>query len=181
MSDDDRRCEHACFVAWVTRLVRAERPRLAAIARAEGLGDAEALDAVQEGLITFLGLPAAAALIDQDGDGARMLATVVRNAARNLRRRHHRARPHDGEPDQLPAGDDTLAAIARAEERLAMSACVAALGEGAQRVVMMRLLDELSGDEVAAQLGTTPGNVAVMLHRAREKLRLCLEDAEVTP
>src|SRR5262245_18804851 len=100
-------CEHACFVGWVTRLVRAERPHLVAAARAEGLADADALDAVQDGLITFLGLPAAAAIVDRasatlrvaarpgeagafdrDREGARLLATVVRNAARNARRRH---------------------------------------------------------------------------------------------
>jgi RNA polymerase sigma-70 factor (ECF subfamily) len=107
--------------------------------------------------------------------------TVVRNAARNARRRHHRARPHDDELESLAAGDDTVSRIARAEDRLAMSACVAELGEGAQRVVMMRLLDELSGDEVAAELGTTPGNVAVMLHRAKDKLRACLAAADVRP
>jgi RNA polymerase sigma-70 factor (ECF subfamily) len=178
---DHSQCEQACFVSWVTRLVRAERPRLVAAARAEGLGDAEALDAVQDGLITFLGLPDAGALVEQDRDGARLLTTVVRNAARNARRRHHRARPHDADADELPAGDDTLARIARAEEQLATSACVAELGETARRVVMMRLLDELSGDEVAAELGTTTGNVAVMLHRAKEKLRECLAAAEVKP
>ncbi|HTJ43750.1 MAG TPA: sigma-70 family RNA polymerase sigma factor [Kofleriaceae bacterium] len=174
-------CEHACFVAWVTRLVRAERPTLVAIARGEGLADSEALDAVQEGLITFLGLPSASELVDQDRDGARLLSTVIRNAARNARRKHHRARPHDGDLEAIAGGEDTAAAVARAEARLAMSSCVAELGEGAQRVVMMRLLDELSGDEVAAELGTTTGNVAVMLHRAKEKLRACLEDARVTP
>jgi RNA polymerase sigma-70 factor (ECF subfamily) len=62
-----------------------------------------------------------------------------------------------------------------------MSTCVSELGEGAQRIVMLRLLDELSGDEVAAELGTTPGNVAVMLHRAREKLRACLVALDATP
>ncbi|HUJ61454.1 MAG TPA: sigma-70 family RNA polymerase sigma factor [Kofleriaceae bacterium] len=177
----DDRCEHACFVAWVTRLVRAERPALVAIARGEGLADAEALDAVQDGLVTFLGLPEASALVDRDPDGARLLAAVVRNAARNARRRHHRARPHDGDPEALAAHDDAAARVAAAEQRLAMSACVAQLGAGAQRVVMMRLLDELSGEEVAAELGTTVGNVAVMLHRARERLRACLAAAEVTP
>ncbi len=175
---DHSRCEKACFVTWVTALVRAERPRLVAAARAEGLGDAAALDAVQDGLVTFLGLPEAGALADESGDGARLLATVVRNAARNARRRHHRSRPHDGEADELPAADDTAARVARAEDRLAMSACVAELGEAQRRVVMMRLLDELSGEEVAAELGTTTGNVAVMLHRAKEKLRACLSRAE---
>jgi RNA polymerase sigma-70 factor (ECF subfamily) len=165
-------CTSACFVAWVTQLVRAERPRLVAAARAEGLSDAEALDAVQDGLVTFIGLPGAT-----DG-GAPLLVTVVRNAARNARRRHHRARPHDADADELAGDDDTLARIERAEAQLAASACVAELGETARRVVILRLLDELSGDEVAAELGTTAGNVAVMLHRAKEKLRACLSRAE---
>ena len=171
---DHGHCQKACFVSWVTRLVRAERPRLVATARAEGLGDAEALDAVQDGLITFLGLPEAGELVERDVDGARLLATVVRNAARNARRRHHRARPHDGDADALASDADTLARIARAEDQLALSACVAELAESARRVVILRLLDELSGDEVAAELGTTTGNVAVMLHRAKEKLRACM-------
>lgn len=172
-------CEERCFVAWVTRLVRAERPRLVAAARSEGLADAEALDAVQDGLVTFLGLPATADVVEKDDEGARLLATVVRNAARNRRRRHHHARPHDGDPDALgDDDDDVVARIERAEARLAMSACVAALGPGQQRVVMMRVLDELSGDEVAAALGTTPGNVAVILHRAKEKLRACMMATE---
>jgi RNA polymerase sigma-70 factor (ECF subfamily) len=168
------RCADSCFVAWVTRLVRAERPRLAAAARGEGLTDAEALDAVQDGLITFLGLPSASEVADRDDEGAKLLTAIVRNAARNLRKRHHRARPHDADVDLLEQDAEAVEKIARAEARLAMSTCVAELGDGAQRVVMMRLLDELSGDEVAAQLGTTPGNVAVMLHRAKEKLRACL-------
>jgi len=175
---DHSHCEKACFVSWVTQLVRAERPRLVAAACAEGLGDAEAFDAVQDGLVTFLGLPEAGALVNRDSDGARLLAAVVRNAARNARRRHHRARPHDGDADALPADDDTASRLERAEDQLAMSACVAELGESARRVVILRLLDELSGDEVAAELGTTPGNVAVMLHRAKEKLRACMSRGE---
>jgi len=55
-------CEPSCLVAWVTRLVRAERPRLVAIARREGLPDADALDAVQEAVLTFLGRDQASAL-----------------------------------------------------------------------------------------------------------------------
>jgi RNA polymerase sigma-70 factor (ECF subfamily) len=175
---DHSHCEQACFVSWVTRLVRAERPRLAAAARSEGLDNAEALDAVQDGLVTFLGLPEAGALVENDVDGARLLATVVRNSARNARRRHHRARPHDGDADTLPAADDTAERLQRAEDQLALSTCVAELAESARRVVILRLLDELSGDEVAAELGTTPGNVAVMLHRAKEKLRACLSRVE---
>jgi RNA polymerase sigma factor (sigma-70 family) len=168
-----------CFVGWVTRLVRAHRPRLVAVARAEGLDAAAAPDAVQEGLLTFLGLPQAVAAAGRDDDGARLLTAVVRNAARNLRRRHHRARPHDGDADLVPAEDgDAAELLARAEARVAVSACVAELGPAARAVVMLRLLDEASGDAAAAELGTTPGNVAVMLHRARARLRACLAAAD---
>ena len=170
-----------CCADWVSVLARDHAGRLAAIARREGVSATDALDVVQDAFHTLISRPDSDSLRDKPDDAARVLSTIVRNAARNLRRRHHRARPHDGEVDALAAPDDTLAAIARAEDRLAMSACVAELGDGAQRVVMMRLLDELSGDEVAAQLGTTPGNVAVMLHRARERLRACLASADVTP
>jgi hypothetical protein len=65
MSIVEHACADTCFVAWVTRIVRAERPHLVAAARAEGLTDAEALDAVQDRLVTFLGLPAASELIDR--------------------------------------------------------------------------------------------------------------------
>jgi RNA polymerase sigma-70 factor (ECF subfamily) len=174
-------CDRGCFVAWVTRLVRAERPRLVAIARDNGLGDGDALDAVQDGLVTFLGLPAAWQIVDRDDEGARLLATIVRNAARNARRRHHRARPHDGELDDVSGDADAIAAVARAEAQLATSACIAELGGDAERVVIMRLVDELGGEEVAERLGTTPGHVAVLLHRAKARLRACLEAADVTP
>jgi RNA polymerase sigma-70 factor (ECF subfamily) len=174
-------CERGCFVSWLTQLLRAQRPRLVQVARGEGLGDGEALDAVQDGLIAFLGLPAAWALVDRDDDGANLLAGTVRNAARNVRRRHHRAKPHDGDPEDLAADQGAAAAVVRAEQQLAMSSCVAELGADAQRVVMMRLLDELSGDEVAAELGTTPGHIAVMLHRAKQRLRACLIGSGVTP
>ncbi len=174
-------CEPSCLVAWVTRLVRAERPRLVAIARREGLSRADALDAVQEAVLIFLGRTEPSALVDRGPEAARLLAVITRNAARNARRRHHRARPHDAEVEVADAGADAAAALAQAEARIAVSACVAQLGAGQQRVVIMRLLDEISGDDVAAALGTTPGNVAVMLHRARARLQACLRDADVAP
>ena len=79
----------------------------------------------------------------------------------------------------MPAEDgDAAELLARAEARVAVSACVAELGPAARAVVMLRLLDEASGDAAAAELGTTPGNVAVMLHRARARLRACLAEAD---
>jgi len=169
------------FLGWVTHLVRAHRQRLLAVARQEGLTDAEALDAVQEAFVTFLGLPEARALVERDDDSAHVLAAVARNAARNLRRRHHRARPHLA--DDLDAlrddGDSVETLIERAEREVALAGCVLQLGEVQRSVVTLRLLEGLSGDEVAAQLGVTSGNVAVLLHRAKQKLRDCLDCAGV--
>src|SRR5687768_6788744 len=68
--------------------------RLAGIARAEGVAASDVLDVVQDAYITLLRRPDAAALCERGEDGARVLAAIVRNAARNARRRHHRARVH---------------------------------------------------------------------------------------
>ena len=51
-------------------------------------------DAVQEAFHTFLELPQARELVDSAAESRALLAAIVRNAARNLRRRHHRDRPH---------------------------------------------------------------------------------------
>src|SRR3954470_18361276 len=76
----------------LSQLVRTRRAALAALARAEGVTPEDAVDCVQEGLCTLLertdALPA-----DDHGLGG-VLATTVRNAARNRRRRHFVARPH---------------------------------------------------------------------------------------
>jgi RNA polymerase sigma-70 factor (ECF subfamily) len=36
------------------------------------------------------------------------------------------------------------------------------------------VLEELSGDDAARELGVTPGHVAVLLHRARKQLEACM-------
>ena len=85
-----------CCSDWIAGLARDHAGRLAAIARREGLTASDALDVVQDAFHTLLGRPDSAALRGQPDDAARLLAAIVRNAARNLRRRHHRARPHVG-------------------------------------------------------------------------------------
>jgi RNA polymerase sigma-70 factor (ECF subfamily) len=172
----------AAFIDRVSQLVRAHRARLARVARAEGLTAEDALDCVQESFETFLQLPRADALAHAGDDAARLLTVIARNAARNRRRRRYLAAPHSGEPALLeslpgrPSNHDDL--IARAEDHLRLHACVRQLGELQRQVVTLRLLEERPGEDVAALLGLTAGNVAVLLHRAKQRLRTCMECGE---
>lgn len=167
------------FFGWVTRLVHGNRARLAGIARAEGLAAEDALDCVQEAFQTFLVLPQARQLVEEPDDAAKLLSVLTKNLARNGRRRHHRARPHDSDDATLAAlPDDEATAdvhVERAETYATMLGCITTLSEIQRAVVTLRLVDDVPGDDVAEQLGTTPGNVRVLLHRAKNTLRSCVD------
>src|ERR1700749_3326427 len=88
-----------CFCSdWIAGLARDHAGRLAAIARREGLTASDALDAVQDAFHTLLHRPDTDELRGRPDAAARLLAAIVRTAARNLRPRPPRARPH-AEPD----------------------------------------------------------------------------------
>ena len=169
------------FLGWVTRLVHGHRGRLVGIARSEGLTAEDALDCVQEAFRSFLVLPQARLLVDVPDDSGKILSVLTRNLARNGRRRHHRAKPHDS--DDVTLGeirDDESTAdvvVERAEAYATMVGCLSTLSEIQRAVVTLRLLDNVPGEDVAEQLGTTAGNVGVLLHRAKQKLRHCIEPA----
>jgi RNA polymerase sigma factor (sigma-70 family) len=171
----------ARFLAWVSELVHAHRSRLAAVGRGEGLLGEDALDCAQEALTSFLVLPQARAIVESDEDAAKILTVVARNIARNQRRRHFRARVHETSETALEAlrdeGPSPDALVAAAEEHAAALGCVETLGQMQRRVVKLRLLDDVAGEDVAAMLGITPGHVAVLLHRAKDSLRTCMIDA----
>lgn len=173
---DDRRCCSLCSGDWIAGLAREHAGRLAAIARREGVGPTDALDVVQDAFHTLLARPDAGGLRDRPAEAARLLGAIVRNAARNFRRRHHRARPHvDVEQSPIAAGEPAPdAALDRARELAQLGGCLAALGDVHRRVVTLRFLEELSGDEAARALGLSPGYVAVLLYRARQQLERCM-------
>jgi len=156
------------------RLVRERRGALAALARKEGLGPEDAFDCVHDACCTFLELGLRDQL-DVEDHGA-WLAGIVVNNARNKRRRHPLARPP--QPiDELDPGDEgpsTELLLSYAEDCVRLRGCVARLCETQRTVVMMRLLDERAGEDVAAALGLTRGHVDVLLHRAKASLRVCM-------
>jgi len=154
--------------------VRTERARLCALARREGLGEEDAVDCVQDAFCTFLRLAIRGDLPREAEHGA-YLAGIVRNAARNKRRRHHVARPHT-ELEDAPVTDDAEARLARAEEHVRLRACVEQLCDTQRAVVTLRMLEERDGEDVASALGITRGYVDVLLHRARASLLSCMTE-----
>lgn len=165
-----------CCCDWASDLARDHAGRLAAIARREGVTATDALDVVQDAFHTLLARDDVEQLRGRPEDAARLLTTIVKNAARNHRRRHHRARPHVELEDaalvaETPPPD---AALDRAVEAAQLDGCMAQLGEAHRHVITLRVLEELSGQEAARELGVTTGHVAVLLHRARKALAECM-------
>jgi RNA polymerase sigma-70 factor (ECF subfamily) len=173
------------FFAWVTQLVHAHRARLARVVQREGVRASDALDCVQEAFVTFLALPQARLLVGSPDDSAKLLAILARNIARNRRRRHDYAKPQviDEELDsQLPsstASADEIVALA--EQHALALGCIVTLNEVQRAVVNLRLIDEVPGEDVARQLGTTASHVAVLLFRAKQRLQRCMTSTETPP
>ncbi|HEY5944558.1 MAG TPA: sigma-70 family RNA polymerase sigma factor [Kofleriaceae bacterium] len=168
-----------CCADWVSILARDHAGRLAALARREGVTATDALDVVQDAFHTLISRPDSQALRDKPDDAARVLSTIVRNAARNLRRRHHNAKAHVDVTDhplvaEQPAPDE---AIVQAETQAQLVGCMAKLGDAHRHVITLRVLEELSGEEAAQALGVSAGHVAVLLHRARKQLEQCMQTA----
>jgi RNA polymerase sigma-70 factor (ECF subfamily) len=161
------------------RLLGNRRGALVAAAREEGVGAEVALECVQDALCTWLLADREGALPGVPEARAAAAFTMVRNAARNARRRHHRAKPHQPVSEDgrgaMAADDPTPEALlAQAEETVRLRACVASLCTVQRAVVTLRLLEERSGEDVAETLGLSRGYVDVLVHRAKASLRACM-------
>lgn len=157
-------------------LARRGRADLVRAARREGAGPEDAVEAVQDALCTFLQVAQRKEVPEDPSEWPAYLAGIVRNVARNKRRRHHVARPHD-DLDALPLPSEVFSAetlVAQAEEHVRLRACVDQLCETQKAVVMLRLLEERPGEDVAESLGISRGYVDVLLHRAKASLRVCM-------
>lgn len=122
----------------------------------------EADDLVQD---VFVQAMSRLATLRKPGAFGGWLATIARNAARD---HHRRKRPLTALSDDTatsahrgPARHDA----ARALERLQ------ALPVAQREVLIMRLVEGMSGPEIAARTGQSHGSVRVMLHRGMAALR----------
>lgn len=156
-------------------LIRNQRGAFVRAAQREGLSAEDAVECTQEALSTFL-QTVQRGEAPPESAWAPYVLTMTKNAARNRRRRHHVAIPHaplDDVPTDTASAEDLLA---RAEEHVRLRACVEQLCGTQRSVVMLRMLEERAGEDVAAVLGITRGHVDVLLHRAKASLRECMAD-----
>jgi RNA polymerase sigma-70 factor (TIGR02943 family) len=172
------------------REVQALRPQLLRFARTQLRNDAWAEDAVSETLLAALEKP-------QSFGGQSQLKTwlvgILKHKVVDQLRRHAREASLSTDDDD-DADLDTLLFKADGEWREApkdwgdpehalrerqffevLEACVEHLPATQGRVFMMREWLELDADEICNQLSITTTNLWVLLHRARLRLRECLQ------
>ena len=90
------------------------------------------------------------------------LATIARNRATDYLRRSHEQVEL---PDELPGGDPIEA------ETFALLEIVRKLPDAYRETLLMRLVEGMSGNEIAERSGLTPASVRVNLHRGMKLLR----------
>lgn len=94
------------------------------------------------------------------------LASITRNRANDY---HRQARAH------VPLDEGQLRQSAPPPEALAVLDTIRALPEAYRETLVLRLVEGLTGPEIAAQTGLTPESVRVNLHRGMKLLRERLE------
>jgi RNA polymerase sigma-70 factor, ECF subfamily len=167
----------ANFFGWLTELVHTHRQRLVRAVRREGVSGEDALDCVQDAFESFLHLPEARPLAGAPEDAVKLLTVLARNHARNRRRKHDRARPHESNEALVDPRRGVDKAVVEAEGFAMAVGCLDTLAKLQRAVVKLRLVDEVAGQDVARLLGLRPGHVAVLLHRALGALRSCMISA----
>ena len=128
------------------------------------VGPADADDVVQDVFLTAM--KQLHALRDESAFGG-WLATIARNRANG----HHRSAVELLELEELPQ-DAT-----QEEEREARHALetIRSLPEAYRETLTMRLVEGMTGPEIAERTGLTPDSVRVNLHRGMKLLREALE------
>ena len=90
------------------------------------------------------------------------IATIARNRATDYLRQ---SRAPVELPDELPGGDPIEA------ETFAVLEAIRGLPEAYRDTLLMRLVEGMSGQEIADRTGLAPGSVRVNLHRGMKLLR----------
>jgi RNA polymerase sigma-70 factor, ECF subfamily len=135
----------------------------------------EVEDLVQE--VFLRALPRVRELRDTSRFGS-WLAAIARNLAIDYYRRSQTRpeRPDDApDPDEQPAKVSVSSNGAAAE----ILDCIRSLPEAYRETLILRLVEGMTGPEIASKTGLSPGSVRVNLHRGMNQLRQKLAHGEV--
>ena len=164
-------------------IANAHGRRLYRAARGMGHAQADAEDLVQEVFVAFL------ESLDRF-EGRAQVGTWLYGILyrKSLERRRAVVREELGDPIELtfeaqfdsrgqwlspPAQPD--AQVHAEQAGTAIASCLEALPDGQREVFQLRQVEELSAAEVSKITGQTITHIGVLLHRARLRLRVCLE------
>lgn len=118
-------------------------------------------DIVQESFLTAF---AQIAELREPAAFGAWLAAISRSKARDLRRRQPRVAPL---PEDLAGTHDPE----REGEARRVLEALGRLPEAYRETLLMRLVEGMTGPEIAQRTGLTPGSVRVNLHRGMKRLR----------
>jgi RNA polymerase sigma-70 factor (ECF subfamily) len=111
---------------------------------------------------------------DRDKPFYPWISSIARNLAINLIKKNARSSPlseHDDKVMEVPdKGNDPLDRLVTGETDRHFARAVAALPEQFRSVFVLRMFEDMSYEEIAAELGISEGTVDSRLHRARQKL-----------
>lgn len=124
-------------------------------------------DLVQD--VFLQALPRLGSLRDAARFGA-WLAAIARNRANDY---YRRSRPTTELTETLPADqiEDRTASSAEMAQAAAILDAIRELPEAYRETLILRLVEGMTGPEIAARTGLTPGSVRVNLHRGMQQLR----------
>lgn len=170
------------------RAVEALRPQLLRFAQAQLKNDAWAEDAVSDTLLAALEKPLS---FSGQSQLKTWLVGILKHKVIDQIRRHSREMASTPEDDEdldallfLPDGHwreapkdwgNPEASLGEQQFFTVLEACMASLPGQQGRLFMMREWLEFDTDEICKELGISPTNVWVMLHRARLRLQACLQ------
>jgi RNA polymerase sigma-70 factor (ECF subfamily) len=161
-------------------LVSENRPKILKICRVYAWNREDRDDLYQEILFQiWRGLPG----LKEEGHAATWLYRVALNASMSFaRKRASRGAAKTTTYDhvQLEQLSDSQAVAEPGNDQLALLYEAIARLNDVEKALITLFLEDLSYEQIAAVMGTSEGNVGVMVHRAKKKLSTLMKEAPCT-
>jgi RNA polymerase sigma-70 factor (ECF subfamily) len=102
------------------------------------------------------------------------LVTIARNRANDF---HRRSAPEEQLEEEAPEPEIEAGDADRRDQALAILNAIRSLSEAYQETLILRLVEGMTGPEIAARTGLSHGSVRVNLHRGMQQLRAKLNSS----